>query len=497
MNSLPRIGLSDWIVRRPRRGAASPRSPSPVERVRRLGGIAAIGTIALALGMLAAAQPFIAAMLAVLAGLVVFAMVCTTWPRVGIVILFASLALVPVYAVPDLFGTAAQPSAALAGVLAIALARRGPRTAVSVVDVAFVATCAAIVYGAIFGPPRLVGNFVNVGIWAAAYAAGRAICVRRDGPRWIAGGVVLVGLISLPFIVIERLTGVNYFLRLAVSGSTNTVLWAHQERRGDSLIRVEAAFGHPLSMAMIIGSAAVFAVALALPSQSWSRRTCLLGVGAVLALAQSTTNERSGWLVVGGGLLLTLLLAIPRATRSRYAFATGVVAVPAILVILALNISTPSTTTDTSAAAARASSTAYRQALFKHAFDPGALPALGRGDDADQFALEVLPGKSLGSIDSAYLQIGAVNGLVALLPLVAIFAAVVITALRARGTFAAAVPAVTIANMIALIVVGFQTQQIVMVWLLVGASAGVGSALRSRAAATARRSLREGQEATP
>jgi hypothetical protein len=388
--------------------------------------------------------------------------------------MFASLSLIPVYAVPTFRSFYPEPTAVAALIIALTFFRPGLRLRFTVVDVAFTATCGAMVLAALLGPHSLIATLSELFPWVAPYLAGRAICKRRDGIHTFAVAAAVAGLISLPFIAYETITRHNVFFSLARAGTQLTKFWAHPAFRPGGLLRSQGAFGHPLSMALIVGSCAVFALALALRASGRRRQVAWLLAALGLVIGQYTSHERSGWFVVIGGLLLLAITAIPRGTRIRHAFVVVLIVIP--LALLAVSATHPG---NSEASVARTASTADRVNLWRHAFEPGGLTLVGWPETVtfNHFVNAVHPGQT--SIDSGYLQVADVYGMIAFIALFTVVAAVIRVAVAVRGTWAAVVPAVALADLGILTVIGFQTQVPIFVWLVVGAVSGVD--LRRRA----------------
>jgi hypothetical protein len=438
--------------------------------------LAAIAAAACA-GAAAASVTTLAYGLLALALLYLYAEYALSRPRGAVVAMVASLALIPVYAVPDLQAFTPEPTAILAAILAVVLVRVGVPFRPTGLDLVFAVLCGAMLLSALIGPATVPSVGSELFLWIPPYIAGRAIVLRQDGPQTLVLAAAIMGLVAVPFIVQETVTGHNYFFGLANSSSAGTELWAHPAFRGGGrsitgVLRSQGAFGHPLSMAMLIGSTAVFAIALAVRSTVLRNRILWLGAAVGLVAAQSTAFERSGWVVFAGGTLLFAASAIPSSPRVRYAFAGALLCLP--LALLAISLAgTPGGTAQAQGdlAGQRIESANVRLDLYKHALRPGGLKLVGIGSHEADFANSVTLGRT--SIDAAYLQIGIQNGWIALIPLLAVVLGVVRVAIRARGTWAAVIPAVALANLVALSVVGFQTQQPIFIWLLIGATSGV------------------------
>ena len=394
-------------------------------------------------------------------------------PRGAVIAMLASLVLIPVYAVPTFRSFYPEPTAVAALIVAAVLIRPGAPIRLNVVDLAFAAACGALLLAVLLGPRSLNATLSELFLWVPPYFAGRAICKRRDGPHTFALAVVVGGLIALPFIAYETITRDNVFFKFARANSELTKLWAHPALRPGGLLRSQGAFGHPLSMALIIGSCCVFAVALALRAKTRGRQFAWVLAATALAIGQYTSHERSGWLVLIGGLLLFAVAAVSRHGRARHIFAIVMVAVP--LALVAASLSEPSSTEQR---AQRSESTSDRVALWRHALEPGALGLVGSRESGsfNHFANAVQPG--LLSIDSGYLQVADIYGTIALFALFAVVVAVGRVAFVLRGTWTAVFPAVALADLIALAVIGFQTQVPIFIWLVVGAVSGVDARRR-------------------
>jgi hypothetical protein len=437
--------------------------------------VLAVAALAVCMGFAGASNPDAVAAIVAIALLFLYIWYAKVRRRNAIIIMFASLTLLPVYVVPTYRTFSPEPTAVAALAVALALFRAGGALRWTVIDVAFMATCGMMVLAAWLGPHSLFATGSELFLWIPAYLAGRAICRRYNGVETFALAAVIGGLLALPFIAYETISRHNVFFGLARAGSALTRLWAHPAYRPGGLLRSEGAFGHPLTMAVIVGSCAVFALALGVRAKGHIRRIAWLCAAVALAIGQYTSHERSGWTVIIGGLLIFAACAIPRGARLKNALLVAVVAIP--LCLVAVSASEPA---NGAAAVARTGSTADRLALWRHALEPGALTLVGWPETVNfnHFANAVHPGQV--AIDSGYLQIGDVFGVIALIALFTVVAAVARVAIAARGTWAAVIPAVALADLLALAVIGFQTQLPIFIWLVVGGASGVDLRRRSR-----------------
>jgi hypothetical protein len=438
-----------------------------------VGGLG-LAALAVCAGVTAATSPRLGAALIVLLILFLYVGYATGHPRGAVIAMLASLALVPVYAVPTFRSFSPEPTAVAALVVAVIFVRVGAPIKLTMIDLAFTATCVAMMLAVLLGPRSLLATLSELFLWVPPFIAGRAVCRCRNGPWVFALAVATTGLISLPFIAYETITRDNIFFKFAKANTELTKLWAHPAFRPGGLLRSEGAFGHPLSMALIVGSCSIFALALAFRASDRRRQGAWLLAAVGLVIGQYTSHERSGWFVVVGGLLLFAGLAASNRWRTRHALTVLVVVAP--LALLAVSASHTSTGAQS---VQREESNADRIHLWEHAFEPGALALVGLPETAsfNHFANGVRPGQV--AIDSGYLEIGDVYGVIAMVALFVIVIAVVRVAFAVRGTWAVVVPAVALVDLIALAVIGFQTQVPIFVWLLVGAASGVDLRRRS------------------
>jgi hypothetical protein len=443
--------------------------------VRRAAGVLVLGAMAVVAGVVAVKSTQLAVGLIAVVLLGLYVGYAKSHLRGAIIVMFASLALIPVYAVPTFRSFSPEPTAVAAVVVALVCVRLGGPWRLTGVDLTFAATCGAMILAALLGPHSLTTTLSELFLWVPPYMAGRAVCRRPGGAQTFVFAAAIAGLIALPFIAYETVTRHNIFFPLARSGTELTRLWAKPAFRPGGLLRSEGAFGHPLSMALIVGSCAVFAFALAIQARGSRRKTFWLLVAVALVVGQYVSYERSGWIVIIGGLLLFGASAVPGGKRVRYAMVVVVIAVP--LAFLAISATHPR---NGEASVARAESTADRVDLWRHALEPGVFGIVGLPETVsfNHFVNAVRPGRT--AIDSGYLFIGDVYGLIAFIALFAVVAAVIRVMVIVRGTWVAVIPAVALAELAALTVIAFQTQVPIFVWLVVGAVSGVD--IRRRAA---------------
>ncbi len=407
-----------------------------------------------------------------------FALWADRRPKDAVIALALSLAIFPVYLVPDIQALSPQPTMILAFVLALVLLGRYDLGRFTAIDGAFVAFSICIVAASLLGPPKLLSTASDLLLWVAPYAAGRVICVMPRGVEFLAIGCALAGLVAIPSVLYEAVTHVNPFFGLANSGSRFTDLWARHDFRGMSTFRTEGPFGHPLTLAFVMSTSAVFAVALGVRARQTSWRVFWFLAALALMLVQSTSNARTGWLLFLAGVALFAAAAIPRGSRLKHGFAIAVVGIP--LAVAALSLSAGS---DESSRLAEQDSAEHRAQLYERALEPGALQPFGSQQSANfnAFVNPVRPGST--AIDSAYLATGDQYGVFSLLALIAVTLAVIVAAFRTRGRWEAVLPAVALAQLTVLTVVGFQSQVPFLAWLVVGGVAGCTALLPRRGTA--------------
>lgn len=399
--------------------------------------------------------------------------------RLATVIAITSLALIPTYVAPTFRAFTPQPVAAIAIVLWLALYGRGKTGGTTRVDLAFGGLAAGMMIAGLVGPAGPFSTASKLIVWGALFLAGRAVCRQQDGPFLFSVGVVAMGLATLPFLLLETFTGENVFFSLASSSNSEASVWAQTDLRVGGLVRTEGAFGHPLTMTLALGGAAVFAFALALRARGAARLAWLAAAGCIAA-GMASGHERSGWVVLVVGLLLLAATALPREGRLRYVFAIVLVVVPLGAVAIGLHSNSSSGT----AADANQESIEIRKDLYLHALDPGAFETFGSRQTRTykRFANAVRPGTQ--AIDAAYLEFGDAYGWIVLLLALGSVGAVLSAIVSSRGTWEAVVPSVAVATLVTITVIGLQTQVPMLVALLAGGTSGV--LLRGRSAASSR-----------
>src|SRR5207245_2668550 len=126
---------------------------------------------------------------------------------------------------------------------------------------------------------------------------------RTAALRGLTVGIPIAAAAVMPFAITEAITGHNPFFGLA-SDSAAATRWAHHDNRPTGGIRVEAAFGHPIVLAMFLATAALVGTALAMGAESRRQRFWLLAGSGVSVVGIALTQSRTGWLVLAAGLLL-------------------------------------------------------------------------------------------------------------------------------------------------------------------------------------------------
>ncbi len=409
--------------------------------------------------------------------LALFAVYARQHTNGAVLVLLLSLMLIPVYAVPSIGPLDPEPAIFAAAVLAavrVATRERTASTGYTALDIAFTATCVAIVFAAVLGPAHVLATLASLLLWVPLYFAGRTICLKDRGAESFAWAAAVAACLLVPFIAYEAATQHNVFLSLAIPGTTATKEWAHPVfRSGTNLYRADGPFGHPLSMAIIVGASALFAVAGAVRATTRLRRYLYVLAAFALVATQYTSGERTGWIVVIAGFALFSATRISRTTRRRY----KVIVLVTVIGMTALALTEIS---NSSTSAALSSSTGYRTALYAHALQPGALKLFGLPENLNGTGFNIFvsgaenqaQGQASSSIDSAYLQVADNFGLAALVPLLTLPLAAAWAAGQCRKSWLVVFPVVAFALLLALFAIGFQTQVPMFVWLVVGGASG-------------------------
>ena len=389
-------------------------------------------------------------------------------PRWALVPIFATLAFIPVYAAPKVGPLYLEATVCGLWLLVAALALRilvqEALPPLSLLDVAVAVFFVVLAGAVVFGGEQNATYIQRVFLWFGPYLALRLFVHRDPDVPFLSRLVVGIALAIVPLVLLEVATGLNPFSNLVLNSGSD--VWGEtQERLGSR--RAEGAFGHSIALGMFLATAALLALGMGAHTQDRRARGLWLGSTAVLLLALGATLSRTGWVMFGVGMVLLVLTARP-AGRARLGV---MIAVAAVLTFGASQVLPSEVPTPLSLAAGDqeiSSSGNYRVRLLELALEPGALKVIG---PADRALAAPIGGESL---DNAFLSLAQDFGV---LPAVAFFLVVLaviwsVFRLRRQG-LEALLPVVTVTNLVGLLFVALITQQQVLIWALIGATAAL------------------------
>ena len=412
----------------------------------------------------------------------VWVAVAFSQPSVAFAGLVALTVFVPSYASPEIGPLLFIPAAAGAWVLAVALGWRnliahGRLFRPTVVDVGFGAFVLLMAISTAFSPRGTRAELAHLMfIWAGPYLGARLLLRDVGRPlRLLAACFGVATAVLAPIVLLEHLGTGNVFHNLDFN-ATEFATWAGQADRFGQ-VRAEASFGHPIALSMFAASSALLSLGMALSAKAWRERQLWYCSAALAIAVQLMTVSRTGWLMIVIGVVMLVALLAQGEYRSRLIGLATTVAITlllaSVLVPGALDILPGFGKTES----AVQSSSHYRQALLARALEPGVLNAWGNAQN------KVTPFVAGGTAtDNAYIILADTWGLIPTAGLVFVALALIWVMARNYGRDPEAlltVPVIAFASMVALFFVAFITQQQVVIWLLVGASAVVAERLAS------------------
>jgi len=379
-----------------------------------------------------------------------------------------ALALVPVYSVPSVGPLAGHPAvfaswiAAGAVLLAVVLGHGTLR--MTVVDWAFAGLILALGLSVLAGahPPS---DFISL-VWVTAGPyVGMRLLIPRMRADWLPRAFAVAALVALPLAIHEAVTQTNQFTGFVLNDGAGKVWATDQFRFG--VLRVEGAFGHGIAMSMFAATVMLFAFGCAVLTGDRVRRRLWLAVFAGAAVMLAVTHSRTGFAVLGAGVLLTALgVATGRARLRMLAVCAALIAVATpVLTVTGAGESLMRLANDDRLDA----STNYREVLLERALRGEGLTLFGTEDSSLGAGID----SEGASVDNMYLDVAADWGYVSLAGILAVVVALAICLWRLRGAGAwSLLPMAAAANFAGLFVVAFITQMEFYVWMLVGASSG-------------------------
>jgi hypothetical protein len=409
-----------------------------------------------------------------------------TRPKAAVTGAVFVLVFVPSYAIP-VFDT----SSVVLSLVAIGLAARlwtkhalpKPVLLDGIVFVFFLSLALPVV----FGVRSSHEYFAQILIWLGPYLVGRLFVAEPPQAVYLVRQARTAALLLVPFVLFEAVTGINVFQRLTIDPS-GAASWTHVlSRLGEH--RVAASFGHPIALSMFLGGMVVICLGMAWHDRGRDARYVWLLSAAILLVAQSFALSRTGWLVIGSGILLLAIGARPglailrfttrRATwRSRARFRFVAVMVAAVLVVLVTSVVLPAERTVVTRLTGGQSeeltaNATYRSRLLHEALTPGVIKPFGNTFTAlaTVRSQDTEVSRTLGSVDDEYVYLADRWGYIPLAGLLGVVACVGLAFWRVRGSRAVGIPAAALSLFVGVYTVAFITQQQVFIWLLIGIAA--------------------------
>jgi hypothetical protein len=404
-------------------------------------------------------------------------------PRWLFAVAISTLVFVPIYASPDFGPVLLYPAVVSLWILAGGLVWRRividhARLRMTPTDLAVLVFMGLMAISVGFSARPELRDYLQLAfLWLGAYVGGRMFMRESRAPELLALGFAIGTAAMLPFAVVEATTGANPFLSLTLNPVSAREWTPEITRFGET--RVEVAFGHPIALSMFFASSALLCLNMAIHTDRLRIQALWLGAAALGAIGQALTVSRSGWVLLAVGIVGLILTAGRGAARRRLMW---VLAGLVVLAVVAAQLAPPDQLrllpgSDSVAGSASVADTSdYRKRLLKRALEPGVLHAWGNPTNA------VAPAVSAANFatDNQYIIFGDLWGLIPLAAFLLVVLSLAHTLVRALASGEgrlAGIPLVALANCAGLFVVAFITQQQVMVWLLIGASAATAERL--------------------
>lgn len=454
------------------------------------GQLALVAAAGAVVGVAVASSSAIAVALVALAVALVAAAGALVYPERAFVVLVLLLALIPIYAAPEvgslLFVPAAGAAWILAGVLAwrsLALDARPFRA--TAVDIAVGAFFLLMATSVAFSPQASVSDYLNVVfLWGGAYLAARLLLRETRKPVFlVAASFALVTVLVAPVAILEVAGRSNPFLSLQFN-PVESAVWAGQASRFGQ-VRAEASFGHPIALSMFAATSAFLSLAMAINTERLRNRFVWFALAILAVGIQALALSRTGWLILALGIVVLTLATARGAARRRLAAVLAILAVTTTTMLAIappsqLQLLSDSGTGATAGSLEVANSGARRQVLLDRALQPGVLQAWGNPVN------DITPAiGTSNSIDNAYILLANQWGLIPAAALVLVLLTllpVIVHARSRRSGPMVALPIAALTSFTALFFVAFITQQQLMIWLLVGASGAIAERVSAKRA---------------
>jgi len=448
-----------------------------------LGSLVFTCGVAIVIGLALVAKPILIIGLIALGIGAIGVYISLTRPAFAFGLLVAILGLIPTYASPTVGSLLFDPGAAACLVIGIVLMWQnmvieGRPLRANYVDLA-AALFLALMFVSIFFSPRVKASdfWHTVFLWIGPYLAARVLLARIERPARVAAiSFAVVALILAPIALAESLGASNPFFNLNFNAGEFAV-WNNQISRFGE-VRSATSFAHPIAFSMFLAASALLSFAQGLAAKTDKSRLIWYGIVAITIAEMSLTISRTGWVMVGIGVLLFGLVSL-RGPYRRQILMLLALAIGIFVVLAAIDpalISKLPGFSDSGETAYKASGQ-YREALLHRALQPGVLHAWGNAQN------EITAGVGLDSTtDNAYVILADLWGLIPTFALIAVAAAVLVTGLRPYPNEdvdpTAILPIVAFTSLVAIFFVAFISQQQCFIWLLVGA--GGAAAERAR-----------------
>lgn len=456
-------------------------------------GSAVLAALAgLGLGAALVAKPLLVGAVAAVALAVIGFLVALERPGIAFAGLVAVVALAPVYAAPTFGPLLLLPGAAAAWLLAAALVwrnflTRGVIFRPNAVDYAVGAFVVLMAISIAFSKRGLPSEYAHVMfLWVGPYLAGRLLLGDTERPMLVLAGAFAVVAIALAPIAIAESSGASNPFYAFTWNPTESAIWGNQVDRFGQ-VRAEVSFGHPIAFSMFAAVAALLSLAMAINSQDRAARFGWYAAAAVAVAIQALALSRTGWVMLGIGIVMLAAVTAQGSARRRIAILIGTAALVVFLTWLVMPAELQVLPGfESKSDQVFTSSGQYREALLDRALEPGVLHLWGNPVNL------VTPAVSGGTAtDNAYIILADTWGLIPTAALVAVAVALLILTWRLYAQRTAALtilPIVAFTCMVALFFVAFITQQQAMIWMLVGAAAAAGEKVAARPAPAQRRS---------
>ena len=404
----------------------------------------------------------------------------TDWPWLPFAAGLFLLAMVPVYWVPFTFHVLPLPGVVVLGMVAGAsvlacLSRRESMT-LSGLDVLVALLLLAMGLSAAVHERKFIEFFDNVLQWGVPYLAARISVGRVISATTFARIFAISGLVLVPFVALEALTGQNLFARFS-DNPAESLIWGLPLYRG-SILRAQASFGQPIALSMFLGSATAFAAALAIGGHPRASRERWAAAGIALGIATLATVSRTGEVVLLVSLLGSALLfatsTVDYGTRRRaLGFLAGAVGLLLVAVVVSSHTRTIALSIFGSETGAAGTATARVNLLTVVGFKY--FSWLGQQASVFQQA-------GVGSVDNTWLWMLSLWGVFATALLLATLAPMVRHLIRRQRqpSMRTVIVAVAAGNIVGLTFVVPITQEQDVIFVLLGAaSAALVSGARS------------------